>query len=228
MKLYHITSATSAAIIAREGFNGKTQERSGSVPDWFSRRLLGQQGEDVVSMTFGGVPSVPWRKMVMHGQNLAERDLASVIVDLEEREVTRIFTSVATSSWMGVKAIHGVSLEVTAPRELVNQRIVGVQEGPPVVVGSTAHLGSALSSWRKAFSVAKVVATLADAVHPEVQATQLIAMWTEMGVPEGRNLGAPIIEADLRIRRAAFRLAGKEGDLLPAQKEMLKKWGVNL
>lgn len=228
MKLYHITSAANATTIAREGFNGKTQERSGKIPDWFSKRLLGQRGEDVVSMTFGGPPSIPWKKMVMHGMGLSEGELASVVIEMGEKEVTRIFGSLAVSSWMGVNFFHGASFEVTARRELVNQRIVGVQNGPPPVANSTAHLVGAVNSWRKAFSVAKAAAMIADGLHPEVQATQLIAMWTEMGVPEKRNPAAPIIEADLRIRRTAFRLAGKEADLLPAQKEMLKKWGIDL
>lgn len=225
MKLYHITSAVNAVVIAREGFNGKTQERSGLVPDWFSKRLLGQQGQDVVSMTFGGLPSVPWKKMVMDGQGLREEDLASVEIELGETEVTRIFASLAISTWMGVKTVHGVSLEVTAPRKLVNQRIVGVKKGPPPTTGG---LIGAASGWGKAFSLAKAVASVADAIHPEVQATQLIAIWSEMGVPEKRNPAAPIIEADLRIRRAAFKLAGLDGDLLPAQKQMLKKWGINI
>lgn len=225
MKLYHITSSISASMIAGQGFNGKTQERGDVVPDWFSKRLLGQQGQDVVSMTFGGLPSVPWKKMVMDGQGLQEKDLACVEIELGETEVTRIFASLAVSAWMGIKTVHGLSLEVTAPRELVNQRIVGVRKGPPPTTGG---LVGAADGWRKAFSVAKAVASVADALHPEVQATQLIAIWTEMGVPKKRNLAAPIIEADLRVRRAAFRLAGGDADLLPAQKEMLKKWGINL
>lgn len=225
MRVYHITSASAANAILRDGFNGETQERSGTIPAWVSRRLLGQQGQDVVSMTFGGLPSVPWKKMVMDGQGLQEKDLASVEVELAETEVTRVFASLAISARMGIKTVHGLSLEVTAPRELVNQRIVGVRKGPPPTTGG---LIGAADGWRKAFSVAKAVASVADALHPEVQATQLIATWTEMGVPKKRNLAAPIIEADLRVRRAAFRLTGADADLLPAQKEMLKKWGINL
>jgi hypothetical protein len=224
MKLYHITSAVAASLIAREGFNGRTQERSDALPPWVSRRLLGQQGLDAVSMTFGGLPSVPWKKMVMHGQALREEDLASVEIEVTEREVTRVFASLAISTTLWGKTLHGVSLEVTAPRELVNQRIVGVRKGPPPTTGG---LAGAADGWRKAFSIAQAVTALTDGLRPEVQATLLIAMWTEMGVPERRNIAASIVEADLRLRRAAFKLAGVEADLLPAQKEMLKKWGIN-
>lgn len=229
MKLYHITSASAAASIARQGFNGKTQEREGAFAPWISKFVMGQQAQDVVSLTFGGIPSIPWREMVMAGQNLRPEELASIVVDLEPEEATRIFLSAAVSSWMGINTIHGPSLEVTAPRELVNQRIVKVIEGPPPMTGKTANIGDAIEGWLKAFSLKSVGESLVDSQRPEVQATELIMMWQKLGVPPGKVQLSSLVETDYKIRRALFRFMGKrDEDLLPAQKEILKKWGINL
>lgn len=223
MKLFHITTVDSAESILSSGFHGQTHERGDVIPPWMSRKLLGQQGEDRVSMTFGGLASVPWRKMVAAGAQCREDELAFVEIELAPED-TKVFVSMGQVFKDGRRSTVGVSFEVTAPREVVNRNIVGVHRVPVNTPLTEAFVG-----WRKAFRFSGLARQIVDSLSAEAQATHLIAMWLTMGLPEGPVRGGSIIEADLKLRRELYRLLGQQGwDLLPEQKKILKKWGVNL
>lgn len=125
VKLYHITKKGWAASILREGFKKPQQEGIIRRP-WEPKALFGQQGEDRVSMTLGGVMAKPFLTMIrkLHGEDLA------VVICQVDVEAVRVFSSIAfTHDLMGKRMMHGLSIEITAPRAAVKaEGIISIEE----------------------------------------------------------------------------------------------------